>query len=221
MIALVRGTIRGVDGLAVLVEPAGGAVVYEVLVPAYLARRLAAKTGQEIELTTLQYLEGQGQGASYIPRLVGFASPLERKFFDLFTTVKGIGNRKALRAMEEEPGNIAAAITRRDAKWLQELPEIGRRLAETIIAELTGKVDLFAVSQGGDNRVVEPKVGARAAAGGEHEAEAVEALVRLGEVRPEAQRRVDKAVARLRAAASMGEKSPTTGEILASVYEGG
>ncbi len=59
-----------------------------------------------ITLTTFQYLESQGQGSSVIPRLVGFQSTAEREFFELFTTVKGIGNRRALRAMAEDPGVI-------------------------------------------------------------------------------------------------------------------
>ena len=37
----------------------------------------------------------------------------------------------------------AAAIENKDAKFLVALPEIGKRTAETIIVELSGKVDRF------------------------------------------------------------------------------
>ena len=40
-------------------------------------------------------------------------------------------------------GEIAQAIESKDARFLCELPEIGKRTAETIIVELSGKVDQF------------------------------------------------------------------------------
>jgi Holliday junction resolvasome RuvABC DNA-binding subunit len=40
-------------------------------------------------------------------------------------------------------GEIASAIANKDAAALISLPEIGKRSAETIIAELSGKIDLF------------------------------------------------------------------------------
>ena len=78
-----------------------------------------------------------------IPRLAGFLSVEDRAFFELFTTCKGIGNRKALRAMSLDVGQLAGAISDRDIALLQTLPDIGRRTAETIIATLHGKVDRF------------------------------------------------------------------------------
>src|SRR5712671_6350629 len=95
------------------------------------------------------YLEGQGQGTSFVPRVLGFATPREREFFELFTTVKGLGNKRALRALAREPVEIAGAIAEKNTRALQELPEIGKRLAETVIAELTGKVEKFVVDLAG------------------------------------------------------------------------
>ena len=40
-------------------------------------------------------------------------------------------------------GTIAAAIAEKDIDLLKSLPEIGKRTAETIVAELHGKVDRF------------------------------------------------------------------------------
>ncbi|MBC8200517.1 MAG: hypothetical protein H8E86_00610 [Planctomycetes bacterium] len=119
------------------------AITYELFVPAANVAELLSKIGQPIEFYTLHYFEGQSQGSSFLPRLIGFSSERDRAFFELFTTVKGIGNRKALRALVRPFAETATAIANRDATALTEMPEIGTRSAETIIAELHGKVDIF------------------------------------------------------------------------------
>jgi Holliday junction DNA helicase RuvA len=186
--------------------------VYEVLVPAYLAGRLAGQVGQAVTLQTMDYLEGQGQGSSFIPRLIGFTSVRDRKFFELFTTVKGVGNRKALKALAAEPGQIARAIASRDTKALYELPEIGKRLAETIVAELNGKVEAYLAQS--ELEALEFKAGARVGGrmGGATE-EAVDTLVTLGHTRGDAERLV-------RAAVSRNGKLETTEEIVAAAFGG-
>jgi Holliday junction DNA helicase RuvA len=193
------------------IEPEGSPLTYEVLLPAYLAERLRASVGKPVTLITLQYLEGQGQGTSFIPRLIGFATERDRRFFDVFTTVKGIGNKKALRAMAVEPARIARAIATKDVKALVELPEIGKRMAETIIAELNGKVDSFLsaaeIEQLGHASEIKPLIKGTAAE------EAVDALVALGEQRPEAERKIAKVSARLGAKA-------TSDALVAGVFGG-
>jgi Holliday junction DNA helicase RuvA len=202
-----RAVVRGGDG------PTGGGIefAFEVLVPGFVARQLESKLGARVTLHTLAYLESQNQGASFTPRLVGFLSEQDRAFFELFTTVKGIGNRRALRALAEPVGEVASAIERGDAKALTKLPEIGARMAETVIAELKGKagkyVGIGALEGSGRGAGVgaagagpfASSIGAAGAGIGRSgvssrlsvgEAEAVEALVRLGEVRSEAERKV-------------------------------
>lgn len=190
MLTRITGRLTEIDGLAGTIVPEPGAMAYEVLLPAFLAQRLGEHLGSMLTLHTLEYLESQGQGASFIPRLVGFESPQERRFFELFTTVKGIGNRKALRAMASSPALIARAIARRDACWLQELPEIGKRLAETVVAELHGKVEAFLSPD--EERVLESK---SSPSGGLAD-RAVSALMALGESKPDAQRMVARAIER-------------------------
>lgn len=96
MITHLSGTLVAIEDGAAHVR--AGELTYEVLVPAADSMALAARLGQPVSFHTLHYLEGQGQGASFWPRLIGFQAPADRAFFELFTTVKGIGNRKALRA---------------------------------------------------------------------------------------------------------------------------
>jgi Holliday junction DNA helicase RuvA len=141
MITRLEGRLERVaDGRA---EVRCGALCYELLVPAFEEMRLGPAVGQMIELHTLHYLESPNQGSTFIPRLIAFGSPQDRAFFELFTTVKGIGPRKALRAMQMAPGTIAVAISERDLNLLRSLPEIGRKLAETLVLELREKMGPF------------------------------------------------------------------------------
>lgn len=219
MISRLTGKLESLEPSAAYVASADGSFAREVLIPAYVAPALAAKLGQTVTLITMEYLEGQGQGTSFIPRLIGFQSARDRDFFDLFTTVKGIGNRKALRAMAIEPAQIARAIAERNAAALVKLPEIGKRLAETIIAELSGKVEPYLSEQ--ELRTLEVKSAAvfttpRLNPVGE---EAVAALVALGESRPEAERRVSLALER---ATRDGQQAPkTSDELIAAVFAAG
>ena len=159
------------------------AITYELFVPAANVPELLSKIGQPIEFFTLHYFEGQSQGSSFLPRLIGFSSERDRAFFELFTTVKGIGNRKALRALVRPFAETATAIANRDTKALTEMPEIGKRSAETIIAELHGKVDVFVGEIASTIEVTMPPFSE----------DAILMLVQLGETKRDAKRLVQLA----------------------------
>lgn len=194
MMTRLTGVLERVEGNEAVVASPGGETARQVLIPTYLAGTLTSRVGGTVTLHTLEYLESPNQGASFIPRLVGFGSERERRFFELLTTVKGIGNRKALRALAEEPSVIAGAVMAKDARALTQLPEIGKRLAETIIVELTGKVEGF--MSGDETRRLESRA-ASMPVGDPVELDAVEALVALGETRGEAQQLVARASGRI------------------------
>ena len=149
MITRFSGTLEAVDGGRATL--ASGPMALEVLLTGNDAVRLSASVGRPITLHTMVLLESQSQGSSFTPRLIGFSTPRDRAFFELFTTVKGIGPRKALRALARPVGEVAAAIVAEDLAALTALPEIGRRTAQTIVAELGGKVEAYAdaVAAGG------------------------------------------------------------------------
>ncbi len=122
-----------------------GEVTYELLVPACDEAQWMSSVGSAVSLHTLHYLESQGQGASFWPRLIGFRESQDRDFFDLFTSVKGIGMRRALRSIAIPPARIAEAIVVKDTALLMSLPEIGKKTAETMVLELRDKVTSFAM----------------------------------------------------------------------------
>ncbi|MFO0827961.1 MAG: Holliday junction branch migration protein RuvA [Phycisphaerales bacterium] len=194
MIAEIEGELDSVsDGNAYL---RCGDLVYELLVPACDSMRLSASVGERLRFFTLHYLENQGQGASYWPRLIGFASREERAFFDLFTSVKGIGNKKALRALALPIPTIAEAIANGDVSTLQSLPEIGKKTAQTLVLELKDKVNRFlgATSMSGAMAAgtLEAKPGDAAKA--RLITDATTVLVQLGEQRVHARALVDRAL---------------------------
>lgn len=185
MIARIAGTLAEMTPSAAMIDTGGG-LWYEVLVAAFDRERLQRRVGEDVVLHTIHYVEGDPAHGSQTPRLLGFQSEHDRQFFRLFTTVKGIGIRKALRALERPVGEVAAAIAAKDAKFLTGLPEIGKRTAEQIIAELHGKVDDFA------GPLASPAAEIQRIP--EAAEEAIAVLVQLGEKRPDALALVQRAM---------------------------
>ncbi len=143
MITKVTGTPVAVaaDTLTLAV----GAFEYEILIPEFARRNLQERLGHDVQLHTVEYLEGNPMQGRLIPRLVGFLNPIEREFFEMFCEVDGVGVKKALRAMVRPVQDVASMIEEQDAKGLATLPGIGPATAERIIAKLRRKVPKFAL----------------------------------------------------------------------------
>ena len=187
MISALTGTLRSVDEDRVHLH--AGAMLFELLAPAADVPELRGRVGEEVTFHTIFYLEGDAARGSLEPKLIGFIRPLDRRFFEKFTTVKGIGVRTALKALTEPVGLIAQAIESKDTKALQRLKGIGKRTAELIVAELAGKVMDFALDYG------EKHVSTAAAASRQtFEEDAIAALIQLGEPRPVAERLLERAM---------------------------
>lgn len=192
MISRITGTLERVHGCEALLDVHAG-VCYEVNVPACDAEFLAGKVGQEETLHTIHYLEGDPARGNLLPRLVGFLTEQDREFFRLFTTVKGIGIRKALRALSRPAREVAAAIAAKDVRMLKNLPEIGPRMAERLATELSGKVEEFAGPAGPGE--VRPPTAEPAEQMSQPAREAASALTQLGERRADAVALVERALA--------------------------
>ena len=186
MISALTGELQRVDEDRIHLQV--GPMLFELLVPAADIILLQAGIGQEMTFHTVFYLEGDSSGGNIEPRLVGFLRPEDRSFFQLFITVKGIGPKKALRVLVLPVGEIAQAIETKDTKFLCELPQIGKRMAELIVAELAGKAEKFATAY--------TDVGQRSNFGTRRspaEEDAIAALVALGERRGDAEHLLDRA----------------------------
>lgn len=185
MITKITGTLNRVLDEEVRIQV--GALEYQVLVPEYVRRQVQTRIGEELTLTTFEYLEGTQMSNRMLPRIVGFLSESEFEFFDLFCTVDKVGVRKALKALARNIREIAQAIQREDAKWLSSLPGVGKATAEQIVTSLKRKVVRFTVlsdspSEGG----VSPTM-----VGSEAVEEAYLALLSLGLSPMDARTRID------------------------------
>ncbi len=142
MISYLKGTLKASrayeDRITLVVNNIG----YDILIPAYVMNRMKGRAdGEEVELyVSFNQTERQPK-----PVLVGFESPLDKEFFELFISVEDIGPTAAIRALTKPIREIARSIEGKDTKALKELKGIGERKAEKIIATLKGKVAKYAL----------------------------------------------------------------------------
>jgi Holliday junction DNA helicase RuvA len=189
MIVRINGIVDEVQSDHAVIDHGG--ICHEVLIGGHASGELADCVGQEVTLYTMEYLEGSSNSGNFVPRLVGFLHREDRSFFERFITVKGMGVRKALKALNLPISQVAATIEAGDAKTLTALPGIGKRAADQIIAELKGKLADFA--QGSQQETVET-----AAATMENwtppQRDALQVMMALGERRTDAERWLQRAV---------------------------
>ena len=143
MISYLKGFLRinraNDDKITLIVNGIG----YDVLIPSYEMKRIKGSKadGDELELY-VSYNQTERQPK---PMLVGFQSPLDKKFFELFISVEDIGPIAAVRALVKPAREIARSIEDKDVKALRQLKGIGERKAEKIVATLKGKVAKYAL----------------------------------------------------------------------------
>ena len=185
MIARMTGTLIELDTDANTVLLEVEPLAYEIMVPGYAINDLSQNLNRTITLYCLEYHESAGAaGSNLIPRIIGFPQAGDKAFFQQFIKVKGIGIRKALRALTRPLADVAATIEQGDARKLATLPEIGKRTAELIIAELKGKVSDFALDVNKPTDELPLNAIQR---------EALEILLQLGERRTEAEELLTRA----------------------------
>ena len=161
MISRISGKLVNVTDQFVLVENNG--LFYQIQVPSALAQKLkdeyqssdTGKSGKSVTFETIYYIEAGDRKSSHYPRMVGFTNPVDREFFSLFTSVSGMGVKKALKSLVIPIRDIAAAIETRNAAALTKLPGVGGRMADKIIAELCGKTAKFALVKTGEALAVD------------------------------------------------------------------
>ena len=183
MICRLIGRLVGLSEQAVVIDI--GNVCYEVLVPRSSLADLQRLTGEEVTLFTIQYFDGNPAVGHLVPRLVGFLCEPDREFFSELIKVKGLGMRKALRAMSVPASQIAQAIESGDERTLASLPELGKRTAIHVVAQLCGKMQRFVAAS------TAPMPMARMS---EPQLIALDILVHWGDRRADAQRWIAAAV---------------------------
>ena len=147
MISQISGKISRITEETVTINLNG--LYHELMIPSglYTHLREVKADDREVMLYTINYIEAGDRKSYHYPRLIGFTEQLDKEFFQLFTTVSGLGYKKGLKSLTLPIREIATAIENKDAATLARLPGIGRRLADKVLAELSGKMSRFALSK--------------------------------------------------------------------------
>ncbi|MBL06864.1 MAG: Holliday junction DNA helicase RuvA [Chloroflexi bacterium] len=116
-----------------------GGIGYEIYIPEYLNNYFVENKvtiGSNIELEIYYHVtERQPK-----PLLVGFISYSDKEFFEQLIQVEGIGPVKAANSLVFPINIIINAIETEDTSLLEQMPGIGSRAAQKIIASLNGKL---------------------------------------------------------------------------------
>lgn len=127
--------------------------------------------------------------------LYGFTDDDARSMFHRLTSVSGLGPKLALASLSVfEPAELASHITSGDAKAIQTIPGVGKKMADRLVLELKDKLQgVYAAPSAGAGESPSPV--AAASVGSSYAAEqVVEALVGLGFPEKSARTAVDAVV---------------------------
>jgi Holliday junction DNA helicase RuvA len=183
MIASLDGVVASVSGTDTVLEVGG--IGYRVHAgPSTLS---TLKLGGRAKLHTYHLVREDVQA------LYGFRSTEELAFFELITTVSGVGPKVGLAIVSSRPvPDLQLAILQGDDAVLTAVSGVGKRLAGRIVLELKEKVDAAGSSA--------------VSGGGGGEAEVVAALEALGYSSRESRDAARAAVANLDADASLEDR---------------
>lgn len=136
----------GAGPTSVIVEVAGFGIEVKTATPE------AFPLGSEATLATHLAVKQDGL------ELYGFAGAAERDFFELLTSVSGVGPKTALGILKRSsPDALRGAIGKRDLDYLTKVAGIGKKSAEKMLVELSEKVGP-SVHDGADGEVFDTLV---------------------------------------------------------------
>ena len=171
MISRIRGELilRDLERVEVMTQ---GGVGYEIAIPTTVFERLP-RLGEQVTLRTYHLVREDAVA------LFGFLDETEKTVFTRLLTINGVGPRLALAmlsAMSAE--SVVRAVRERNVAALTAVSGVGKKTAERVVLELTGKLDDLAFAS--------PAMGQRAPAA----EEALRALTALGVTQSDADRAV-------------------------------
>lgn len=149
MIASLRGTVITISLDSAVIECAGVGYLIKAA-PNTLAQ---LTRGEETFILTTMVVKEDSQ------TLYGFLDDSTREMFGLLQTVSGLGPRLALAAQSVyTTEELAGAISSSDAKTLQKIPGVGKRMAERMVVDLKDKVAGYVSPGGSTHEVASPQV---------------------------------------------------------------
>ena len=171
MITRIRGELLVRDLERVEVMTAGG-VAYEIAIPTTVFERLP-RLGEQVTIRTFHLVREDAE------MLFGFLDDTEKTVFTRLLTINGVGPRLALALLSALTAEqVVRAVRERNAAALTAVSGVGKKTAERVVLELTGKLDDLAFASSA--------MGQRAPAA----EEALRALAALGVTQTDADRAV-------------------------------
>ena len=139
MISFLTGELRNIYKESSTIELDVAGVGYEIVLPVFVLDSLLNSSLDIGQKLTLEIYFHSTERAPK-PLLVGFFNQLEKRFFLKIIQVEGIGPLKAVSALIFPVSVIAQAIENEDSTILNQMPGIGSRAAQKMIATLKGKL---------------------------------------------------------------------------------
>ena len=139
MISFLTGELRNIHKESSSIELNVAGVGYEIVLPVFVLDSLLNSSLDIGQKLTLEIYFHSTERAPK-PLLVGFFNQLEKRFFLKIIQVEGIGPLKAVSALIFPVSVIAQAIENEDSTILNQMPGIGSRAAQKMIATLKGKL---------------------------------------------------------------------------------
>lgn len=147
MISQISGIVEHCSENTLILNVSG--ISYEVYIPTAVMKNFDGQLVKDAKISLITYHYYQTDPSKSIPILIGFASRIEKEFFEKFITVSGVGPKAAVRALSQPIPQIAGAIDSADLSFLKSLPGIGEQRAREIIAKLQGKMGKFGLMRPG------------------------------------------------------------------------
>jgi Holliday junction DNA helicase RuvA len=134
MISAIKGRVFAIAPGQVHIQTPGG-VIYHIWVPVSSYSDL--KNDGDVLLHTVLRVKDD------LMILYGFLTVKEKAFFEKFTAVSGVGGKTALSLISAfSARELVQAIDNGDAAKISSIPGIGKKTAQRLILELTGKLEL-------------------------------------------------------------------------------
>jgi Holliday junction DNA helicase RuvA len=180
MIAHLRGRLFSKQPGQAIVDAGGVGYDVTISVPTFTA---LPREGAEVALFIHTHVREDALS------LFGFMDRNEKRLFERLITVSGVGPKLAVTILSGlDPERTVAAIRGQDHATLTLIPGVGKKLAERLVVELKEKLEDLAVA-----------TPARQPAGPAAD-DVLSALVNLGYQRPAAQKAIEKAIEKEKAA---------------------
>lgn len=145
MIRSVRGRLAEIEADSIVVEVGGVGLLLRI---SGTTARALPSVGEEVALSAHLVVREDALD------LYGFSSVDERRLFEAFVGVNGVGPRMALAICGvDAPDDLRVALARGDAAKIQRAQGVGKRTAERVVLELREKVAALVPADSGPRTI--------------------------------------------------------------------